>query len=338
MCNAFKSGLIAGALLISGLRGLAQSAALQPLPPDIRSSSKRSAESEVRKTYVLGPEDQIVIHALNVPDISDKPLRLDLNGDFKMPMVGRVHAGGLTAEQLEAELTRRLKVYLEDPEVAVTVAEFHSQPVSVIGEVATPGVQQVQGRKTLVEVLSMAGGARADAGPSIRITRQLDCGRIPLAGAADDPTGRFSIAEVDLKSLIDAKVPEKNIVVCANDIISVPRAEMVYIMGEVGKIGPLVLSTGHSISILEAISSAGGVLRTAASNRTLILRPIMGGPKRAELTVDLKKIMTGQANDLPLLAGDILFVPGSASKRATARAIEAAVQMGTILGTYGAIR
>ena len=70
----------------------------------------------------------------------------------------------------------------------------------------------------------------------------------------------------------------------------------------------------------------------------MILRQIMGGPKRAELPVDLKKIMTGQANDVPLLAGDILFVPDSAGKRATTRAIEAVVQMGTMVGTYGAIR
>src|SRR5947208_1001105 len=120
-------GLLAGILLISGVHGMTQSVpqASQPTPSD----------KDVRSSYVLGPEDQIVVHALDVPDISDKPLRLDLNGDLKIPMIGRIHAGGLTSEQLEAEMTKRLSLYLEKPDVAVTIAEFHSQPVSVIGAV-----------------------------------------------------------------------------------------------------------------------------------------------------------------------------------------------------------
>ena len=321
--------------------GSVQTQALSQPPrlaqPETRDRAATGSATEIRTMYLLGPDDQIVIHASDVPEVSDKPLRLDLSGDINMPMVGRIHAGGLTAEQLEAELIERLKVYLTNPEVAVTVAEFHSQPVSVVGEVTSPGVQQLQGRKTLLEILSMSGGLRPDAGPSVRIARGLEWGRIPLPGAADDTTGKFSVAEVDLKSLLAARNPEKNIVIRPYDVISVPRAEIVYVVGEVGKAGPLVLGEGYTISVLAAVSSAGGVLRTAAANRAMILRPIMGGPRRAELPVDLKKIMSGQANDVPLLAGDILFVPDSAGKRATARVVEAVVQMGTILGTYGAI-
>jgi polysaccharide export outer membrane protein len=327
---AKRASILSAALVFSGLGLLSQTIAppVRPLEP----------VPNLRSTYVLGPEDQIVIHASDVPDLSDKPLRLDPSGDINMPMVGRLHAAGLTTEQLEAELTRRLKVYLEHPEVAVTVAEFHSQPVSVLGEVTTPGVQQLQGRRSLFEVLSAVGGVRTGAGPSVRITRSLEQGRIPLPGAADDPTGRFSVAELDVKSILEGASPEKNIAIMPYDVITVPRAEIVYVMGEVGKAGPLVLSEGHSISVLQAVSSAGGVLRTAAAKRAMILRQIMGGPKRAELPVDLKKIMTGQANDVPLLSGDILFVPDSAGKRATARAVEAVVQFGTMAGTYGALR
>ena len=286
--------------------------------------------------YVLGPADQIVIHAADVPDISDKPLSIDPNGDITMPMVGRIHAEGLTSQQLEEELTKRLKIYILAPDVAVNVAEFRSQPISVLGEVNTSGVQQLQGRKTLLEVLSMAGGVRPDAGPSIRITRRREFGRIPLPGAANDSTGEFSFAEVDLKSLVDGKSPEKNILIRPYDVISVPRAEVIFVVGEVGKSGPLPLD-GHTMSVLTAVSSSGGVLRTAAPDRAMILRPIMGGPKRAELPVDLKKIMKGQANDVPLLAGDIVFVPDSAGKRAASRAAEAVLQMGTLIGSYAII-
>ena len=110
----------------------------------------------------------------NVPDITDKPIRIDTDGYIKLPMVGRVQASGLTPEQLEVEIIKRLKVYLEEPDVAVSVSEFHSQPVSVIGAVGTPGVHQLQGRKTLVEIIALAGGLRPDAAPKAKI-------KIPIA-------------------------------------------------------------------------------------------------------------------------------------------------------------
>jgi len=293
----------------------------------------------LRTTYLLGPGDQIQIQVLNVPEISEKSIRLDPAGDINLPMVGRLHAAGLTAEQVELELGKRLKVYLEQPDVAVSVAEFHSQPVSVIGEVAQPGIHQVESGKTLIEILSTVGGLKPEAGPTLRITRRIEsAGRIPLPSATDDPTGKYSIAEVDIRPLVEGRTPEKNVYVRAYDVISVPRAQIIYVIGDVGKVGPLVLNEGHSMSILQAVSSSGGVLPTAAAKHTLILRPIMGGPKRAELPVDLKKILSGKANDVPLLAGDILFVPDSTGKRARARAVEVAIQMGTLAGTYSVLR
>jgi polysaccharide export outer membrane protein len=289
-------------------------------------------------TYVLGPEDQILIHAMDVPDISDKPQRLDPNGDLRLPMVGRIHATGMTLEQLETELVKRLKVYVQEPDVAVTVTEFHSQTVSVIGAVGSSGVHQVAGRRTLVEVLSLAGGVIPDAGPSVRITRRLEWGRIPLADATDDATGAFSVAEIDLKSLLEARNPEKNIVILPNDVISVPRAETVFVVGEVGRPGAVLLGGGHTVTVMEAVSSSGGVLRTANASKARILRRVAGDEKRAELFVDIKQIMRGKANDVTLSAGDILVVPDSSGKRFTTRAIEAAISTGTMIGTYGIVR
>ena len=252
-------------------------------------------------------------------------------------MVGRIKAGGLTAEQLEAQLTTSLKVYLEEPEVAVSIMEFQSQPVSIIGAVGSPGVHQLQGRKTLVEVLSMAGGLRPDAAPVAKITRRLEYGPVPLPGAKTDPTGQYSIAEVDLKAVIEAKTPEKNIAILPDDVISVPRAEMVYILGDVARAGALPLSNGDAISVLEALSTSGGALRTANASKSKILHAAAGGGPRTEVPIDLKKIQEGKANDVSLMAGDILFVPGSNSKRITAKAIETAVQPAPA-ATYGIIR
>jgi len=307
----------------------------------IGAAACRAAEETgkpVRTTYMLGPDDQIVLRVSNMPEISEKPVRIDLNGFIRLPMIGRVKASGKTIEQLETELIERLGEFLEEPDVAVSMTEFKSQPVSVIGAVSSPGVHQLQGRKTLVEILSMVGGMKQDAGVNATITRNLEWGRIPLAGAKDDPSGQFSIAEVNLKTLVEGKSPEKNIVIYPHDVISIPKAEVAYVMGDVSKAGALVMSDGETLSVLQAVSSAGGLLKTAAPQNAKILRLIMGGPKRAELNVDVKKILAGKANDQPLLAGDILFVPGSASKRAAARAAEAAVQAGTMIITWGTIR
>jgi polysaccharide export outer membrane protein len=288
--------------------------------------------------YLLGVDDQIVVHAANVPDISDKAIRLDESGIINLPMIGRVRAVGVTVEELETELKNRLKTYLEHPDVVVSVSEFHPQPVSVIGEVGSPGVQQVHGPKTLVEVLSMAGGPRQDAGPTLLITRRLTLGRVPLPGAADDPTGTFSIASVNVKALLNAQDPEDNIPVRPYDVISIPRAENVYLVGQIGKVGSLPLSDNQSISVLQAISASGGLLPAAAPRNAKILRPILGGPKRAELDVDIKKILEGKANDVPLLAGDILLVPASTGYRAGIKALEAMLQIGSMAAIYGIVR
>jgi len=309
----------------------AVAAALQP-------STRIEQPDQTRKTFLLGPEDVVTIYVQNAPDMSAKPFRVDEDGELKLPMVGRIHAGGLTAEQLEAEITKRLKVYLEEPEVIVSVAEFKSQPVSILGEVGTPGVRQLEGQKTLFEVLAAAGGLRPDAGSTITITRRLEYGRIPVPGAKDDPSGQFSVAEIDVKSVMDAKNPELNILIRPHDVLSVPRADLVYVIGEVSRAGALPLSGGQSISVLEAVSSSGGLSRTAAGSHARILRPVLGQPKRLEVPVDIKKILVGQSDDIPLLAGDVLVVPGSTGKRAVMRAVEAAIQIGTLAATYGVVQ
>jgi polysaccharide export outer membrane protein len=342
--RALKILVCAGAL-VWALPTFAGAARQEPAAPKAQATS--SAEGQlpttgdpIRSSYVLGPDDQITIQVSDVPDISGKTQRLDPNGDLRLPMVGRVHAGGMTLEQLEAELATKLKVYIQHPDVAVTVTEFHSQPVSVIGAVNTSGVHQLEGRKTLIEMLSLAGGVSPDAGPTVRIARRLDWGPVPLPNAAADPTGGFSIAEIDLKSLLNGRSPEKNIVIRPHDVISIPRAESVFafVLGEVGKPGPVQLSGGTAVSVLEALSSAGGVLRSAASSKARILRRAEGGRSRTEVSVDLKQMMQGKANDLSLAAGDILIVPGSNSKKAATRVLEAAVQAGVMIGTYGVVR
>src|SRR6266481_95392 len=188
---------------------------------------KANCGSQVRSTYLLGPDDQLEISGPELSELANKPVRIDGDGDIQAPLVGRVHVSGLTVQQTEQELNNLLRTYIRDPQVVVSVAEVRSQPVSILGAVNTPGVHQVRGRKTLLEMLALAGGIRSDAGYSVRITRQLEWGCIPLPKTELDATGRFSVAELNLKKIMEAKNPEENIQIFPHDVISVPKAEMV---------------------------------------------------------------------------------------------------------------
>ncbi|MCL4401467.1 MAG: polysaccharide export protein [Acidobacteria bacterium] len=308
------------ALVCFGLLAPAQS-------PD--AGSPLMQKSADRATYVLGPGDQISIRVLEVEEINDKPVRIDLSGYVRLPLVGRVRAGGLTVEQFEANLTRSLTAYVRKPDVSVAVTEYHSQPVSVIGAVKTPGVHQLEGRKTLIEILSMAGGLDVTAGPKVKITRRAEWGPIPLATASRAQGGDFSVAEVNLKDLIDAQNPECNIVILPHDVISVPRAEMIYVVGQVLRSGGYVLNEHEAMTVLQALTLAGGLDRTASPKNARILRSTAGAAERTEISVNLQKILEGKGADLPMRPEDILFVPTSTPKKAAIRAIETAIQIGT---------
>jgi polysaccharide export outer membrane protein len=284
--------------------------------------------------YVLGPEDQIVIRVLDLEEIPDKPFRVDMRGNINVPLIGRVHAGGLTVEQLETELTEQFGKVLNNATVTVFITEFRSQPVSVLGAVRTPGVHQIRGHATLYEVLSLAGGLNPDAGNAIKITRRKTEGPLPLARAAEDPTGEFQVGEVTVKSVMEAQSPDENIEVLPNDVVSVPKADLVYVIGAVRKSGGFVLSEKERISVLQALSLAEGLDRGAAAGSAKILRPVPQSENRQEIPVNLKDILAGRSGDVSLLANDILFVPNSGPKTAFGRGVEAAISMATGVVVY----
>lgn len=277
--------------------------------------------------YVLGPEDQVTLRVLDVDEIDGKAVRIDLRGYIDVPLVGRVKATGLTVDQLEAEVTRRLKSYVREPKVTIIVSETRSQPISVMGSVNTPGVYHLTGPSTLLQVLSQAGGLRPDAGNKIKITRRKALGPIPLPTAAEDPSGNFSVAEVNVKALLEAKNPRDNIVIKPSDSISIPRAELVYVVGAVRRPGGFILSERESMSVLQALSMAEGLDRLASPKNAVIIRQSQA--QRNEVAIDVRKILSGQSRDLALSPNDILFIPSSATKGAALRGLEAAIQVGT---------
>jgi polysaccharide biosynthesis/export protein len=309
-------------------------AAATVLPPALQQQQGASElpviiPQQVPSTYLLGPDDQITVHVLDAEEISDKPSRIDTTGYIRLPLAGRIKAAGLTVEKLENEIAAQLRKYIREPEVSVSVIEFRSQPVSIIGSVKSPGVHQLEGRKTLVECLSLAGGVDEDAGYSVKITRRIEWGPIPLSSAVTDPTGRFSVADVNIEAIMAARVPAENITIFPEDIISVPRGKMVYVIGTVPRAGGYILHEKQTLSVLQALSLAGGLDHYAAPQNARILRPAAGNGSRIEIPVNLKSVLDGQAGDVPLQAEDILLIPSSAAKKAWARAAEAAIQIGT---------
>jgi polysaccharide biosynthesis/export protein len=288
--------------------------------------------------YLLGPDDQIMIRAVGVDEFNaqadSKPAQIDMRGYLDVPIVGHIKAAGLTVQQLEAAITEDLRKYVRDPHVTVTVAEYKSEPVSIVGSVTQPGVYHLTGQNTLVQVLSQAQGLSENASNKINITRDKAQGPIPLPGCAEDSTGKYYTATVNTKLLLDARDPSANIKIKPNDVVAVPKAEMVYVVGAVNKSGAFILNERESISVLQALSMAEGLGKAPSTGNAKIIRRGESN-QRIEIPADVKKILAGKAPDMPLYANDILFIPSSAAKSVSLRALEAAIQVGTGMAIYG---
>jgi polysaccharide biosynthesis/export protein len=285
-----------------------------------------AANTAAPANYILGPGDQVSLLVADLSDeFSDKTFRIDLLGDLNFPLVGRVHAAGLTIDQLEAQIAGRLKKAVKDPDVVITISSFGSQAVSVLGAVGAPGPHQLEGRKNLSEILSLAGGLRMDSGSTIKITRDMRWGRIPLADSVVDPTGNFSVVSIKVRPLMNASSPAENILIMPGDVVTVPVAEKVYAIGSVAKPGGYLLDQHESISTLQILSLSQGLAKAAAPNRAKILRVVPGSPNRVEIAVNLKEILKGKSADVELQSDDILFVPSSGAKVAANRTLDAVI-------------
>jgi|SRR5579864_6982 len=294
--------------------GLAQQTQPGQTPPAPTNQNRPPAElppDSIRPNYILGPNDQFLIRAPGVDEINERPFRIDAEGFVNLPLIGRLRAGGLSVQQLEAELVKRLTEYFVNPQVIVTMSQFRSEPVFFVGQFKNPGIFALQGRRTLVEMLSSMGGLQPNAARHIKITRRAEYGTIPLPNAVDDPEKKISTVEISMGSLRENVNPAEDIVLQPYDVVSVERAELVYINGEVGKVGGIELGERESVSIAQALTMAGGFGRDASRGKVRILRPILNTDRRAAIDVDVNRILQGKENDVPLLPNDVLYVPRS---------------------------
>lgn len=296
--------------LTSGISQTTSTPEVSPSQADavaLHNSSDTPSDTSLR----LGPGDLLEFGVYNVPELASKT-RVSSNGDVYLPLVDYVHLAGLTLEEAQALLEKRFADggFLKDPHVNLFVDEYASQGVSVLGEVSKPGVYPVLGEQRLFDLISSAGGLTDKAGKSITVTHR---------NQPDKPV------KVALSRNVSDN-PESNVPVFPGDTVIVRRADVVYVVGDVGRPSGFLMD-GGSVTVLQAIALAGGTNHTAKLSGAKIIRK---GPQgMAESPVHLKQILEAKAPDVSMQADDILFVPTSAGKVVVGRTLEAALQAAT---------
>lgn len=300
----------------------------------------------------IGAGDLVHIDVFGVPDLS-RDVRVSQTGDISFPLLpGLIHVAGLDVFQLQNKMAQLLveNGLVSHPQVSVIVKERNSQPISIVGAVRHPMVYQAVRPTTLLQVLAEAGGIGDDAGGDVIITRpahpgsQMDDPKAPATSSdppGDDPPGADPPAPapqtitVNLQELLDSGI-SKDVPVRGGDVIRVPTAGIVYVIGSgISQPGGYVLQGhGQNVTILRVVALAHGLTSFAKADSSVILRtnPVTG--KREEIRVRIKQIEKNKVPDVPVLSNDILYIPDSAGKKALARAGAAAIGIGTAVTIY----
>ena len=259
------------------------------------------AEASAQDDYVIGPEDEISITVWDHPDLTRK-IRVNLEGKISFPLIGEVPVGGLTTIEIEKKIGELLnKDYIINPQVSVVIESYKSSKVSIMGEVKMPGPYALTRRMNVVEALSLAGGLLSEADHEIMIVRPKksdQAGRALLPEEVEDS----EIIRIQIRDMLqregDMEEKARNIEVRNGDTIFVPKARMFYVTGEVMKPGQYAYQRG--MSLLHAISTAGGFTEKARRSKVKVVRQSQG--KKVELSLTLDK---------PIEPGDTVIVPES---------------------------
>jgi polysaccharide export outer membrane protein len=245
----------------------------------------------VQPGYLIGPEDVLNIEVWNQPDIS-REVVVDYEGEINIPPVRKLSVIGLTVSQLEEKLSKALSKYIIDPIVFISIKEYNSQRVIVLGETKT-GMYTLKRRTTLVEFLGQIGGT----------TENADTFHIKLI-KKDRRTFIY-----DLNDLIDNPQKSESIVVSGGDTVYVPPLEFnkVYVLGEVK--APQIVTIKGKLTVIDAITEAGGFTRDAVRKSVMIIRGELGSQEG--IRVNAKQILQKGdiSQNIDLEPGDIVFVP-----------------------------
>lgn len=238
--------------------------------------------------YRVGEGDVLKVMVYDNPDL-ETTTRISGNGTILFPLIGEVFIDNFTVSEVAQILSRKLaQGYILDPQVSVFVEEFRSQKTVIMGEVKLPGLYELSGPSSLMEVISKAGGLTADAGDLVTIKRKNP-----------DKSDLDQIISVNLKNLLEKKENASNLIIMDGDSVFVPRAGVFYVTGQVKK--PAAYKLEEGTSVIKAITMAGGFTELAAQRKVQIIRKV------EEREVVLKKVPL----HTPILADDVIVVPES---------------------------
>lgn len=266
----------------------------------------------------LGANDLIAVSVYDAPELT-RTFRIDPDGTIALPMVGKaIVAQGMLPKQLEAQIGTALvdAKLLLDPLVKVTVLEYFSRPISVVGAVHRPVTFQAIGSVTLLEALARAEGLTEFAGREVIVT----------GPGADQAPRRIAV-----KDLMDGGDLAANVHLSGGEEITVPEAAKIFVVGNVKKPGAFAVRDSADLSVLKSIALAEG-LTPFTGKLAFIYRKTPGASEPAEIPVELRKILKRQAGDVTLQANDILYVPDNAGRRLGVAALEKIILFGSTAG------
>lgn len=244
--------------------------------------------------YIVGPQDVLTITSYDQADLSGK-FTVEADGSFTYPMIGRFTAGGFSLKQVEANLRKKLKDggYFVNPQVTVSVDQYKSQKIFVVGEVRIPGSYPLSGDMSLVEAIARAGSTLPTAAGEAVVVHAGANASGPTLPTRDNTS---EIVRVNLRDLENG-IFSQNAALHDGDTIFVPRAESVYVFGQVRNPGAYALQQKNT-TVLQALSLAGGVTDRGTTSRIRIIRIVHGEKK--ELKVKLTDLVQ---------PGDTIVVP-----------------------------
>jgi len=263
----------------------------------------------------LGPGDLVEVNVYNVPELTTKA-RVSNSGDLYLPLIDYVHVDGLTQEEAQTVIEKRLEEggFVRSPHVTIFVDDAASQGVTVLGEVAKPGIYPDTADHKLYAIISQAGGFTQSAARKVAILRKDKPEPIQITlprDLADDASG--------------------NIDVLPGDTVTVPRAPIIYVVGDVGHPSGFLVDNG-TLTVLQALALAGGTNHTAKLGASRIIRKGPNGMVEEKLPI--KKMLEAKAPDVQLHADDILFIPVSGGKVFAAKSFDAAMSAATMVTVY----
>ena len=255
---------------------------------------------ELAEDYRIGAEDVIQITVYDQPDLSIS-VKVSPDGYIPFPLLGRIKAEGFTGRELEKEVEDKLLAdYLKNPQVSILIKEYRSRKVYVLGGVASPGIYELTGTISLLEALSRAGGLNNNAARHAVISRSQK--QYNETGAVEEPL------KVDLKRLLDEGDTSLNVSIHDGDVIQIPSANSYFVFGEVKS--PGLYSIDKDLTILQAITKAGGFTKIAAPSRTKVIRGKNGTEET--IKVDISDIIKGdKEKNIYIKADDIVVIPES---------------------------